>query len=109
MAETNLEVWDFSFDKNMSKFKGICTACGTQEEYRIIKKANNQCCYCHHCNKFIGNKPYDDPKLYFGKYKGKPLKDFETPEEISYLNWIYKTEIFDKLSTAARDIIEEKI
>ncbi len=40
--------------------------------------------YCNGCNSFIKNIPYDQPKLYVGKYKGIPI---DAIEDLDYLKW----------------------
>ena len=64
----------------------VCKNCGSINDYTIIVKAHNQCAYCNGCEKYIKNIPYaDDIKIYFGKYKGKRIKEIL---DIGYLNWI---------------------
>jgi hypothetical protein len=71
--------------------KIICNHCGTEEKYRTEKKANNLVAYCLECGRFIKNIPYSEPGLYFGKYSGTKIKDFNTPEHINYLHWLRNT------------------
>ena len=71
--------------------KIICNHCGTEEKYRTEKKANNLVAYCLECGRYIKNIPYSEPGLYFGKYSGTNIKDFNTPEHINYLHWLRNT------------------
>ena len=67
----------------------ICTNCGNINDYRVEEKANNHVAFCNGCGKFIKNIPHSEkpPQFYFGKYKGKLISDFSTPEELQYLDW----------------------
>lgn len=67
-----------------------CTKCGSINDYRIEKKSNNHVAYCLACQAYIKNVPYEEPALHFGKYKGTKIKDFTTPDMVSYLNWAYQ-------------------
>ena len=67
----------------------ICKSCGTIDDYRTEKKANNLVAYCNGCGKYIKNIPYSEPALHFGKYSGSLIKDLIRPEEINYLHWVY--------------------
>lgn len=71
-------------------FNKICKYCGSVENYRTEMKNNQNTAWCLDCGKYMGNEPYSNkkPMLYFGKYKEKPIEDFETPDEINYLKWI---------------------
>jgi len=68
----------------------ICKSCGTVDDYRTEKKANNLVAYCKQCDRFIQNVPYTIPAIHFGKYKGTKVRDFTTPEMMNYLHWVLK-------------------
>ena len=68
----------------------ICKSCGSIDEYRTEKKANNLVAYCTACGKYIKNIPYTIPTINFGKYKGTKVRDFTTPEMMNYLHWVLK-------------------
>lgn len=91
-------------------FDKTCHNCGSYDNYRTEMKNNQKTAWCNDCDSFIGNEPYQKPMFYFGKYKEKPIEDFETPDEINYLLWIKnKTDIWDKLRPAVQEAIERKI
>jgi len=81
----------------------ICKNCGTMNDYRTEKKANNLLAYCLSCGAYIKNIPYTEPAIHFGKYKGKFIKDYHTRDEVRYLQWAYQN---IKLNESVRRAIE---
>ena len=80
----------------------VCNNCGSVNDFRTEKKANNLVAYCLGCGRYIKNIPYSAPSLYFGKYKNTKIKDFTTPEMMNYLHWaLYNC----KLTGNVRDAI----
>ena len=71
----------------------ICKKCGSINNFRTEKKSNNLVAYCLDCGAYIKNIPYAPPRMYFGKYKGVLISDFNTPQMINYLHWL-KNSIF---------------
>jgi len=71
-------------------FDKTCHKCGNYNDYKTIMKNNQNTAWCNGRNSYMGNEPYSTkkPMLYFGKYKEKPIEDFETPDEINYLKWV---------------------
>lgn len=84
----------------------ICKNCGTINDFRTEKKANNLVAYCNSCGFYIKNLPYSEPALYFGKYKGTKIKDFTTPEMMNYLHWALNN---CKLSASTVDAIKNHL
>lgn len=83
----------------------ICKQCGSIDDYSVERKANNNVATCNGCGRFIKNIPYSEPALYFGKFKGKPIKDFEG-KEIEYLYWVRNNpDIWCKLNARTADAI----
>lgn len=80
-----------------------CTKCGLVDDYTIVPKANNHMAYCNGCDSWITNLPYEKPKFYFGKYKGKLIADVE---DLPYMEWMLSNV---KLAVSMRDAIRERI
>ena len=89
----------------------ICRQCGSVNDYKTEMKSNQNVATCNGCGSFIKNIPYQLPSLYFGKYKGKSIKDYETPDEVNYLHWIRNNpEIWNvKLNQRTRDAINLRL
>lgn len=81
----------------------ICTKCGSVNDYRTERKANNDVAYCNGCDAYIKNIPRSEPTLYFGKYKDKKVSEIE---DINYLRWVLKE---TKPSAHLRTAIETRI
>lgn len=61
-------------------------------------------CSCPGCGSYIKFLPHSEPKLYFGKYKGKTIKEIAKQDK-EYLEWLLTT---DKGGTKlGRDIRQE--
>lgn len=67
----------------------ICNNCGLINEYQVKQTQLHTTAYCNGCGKYIKHLPKEnkDHVIYFGKYKGTPLKDFLTKEHVNWLNW----------------------
>ncbi len=66
----------------------ICKKCGSVNDYRIEKRAKNNCAFCNGCDHFIKNIPYKSQTiLYFGKYKGMDILEMT---DIPYMKWLYE-------------------
>jgi len=80
----------------------ICKLCGTVDDYRTEKKANNTCAFCNSCGAFIKNIPTDTLRFYVGKYKGMAIKEVE---DVGYLQWAYEnmTSLNDKQRSAVHE------
>ena len=88
----------------------ICKSCGEIENYRTEKKSNNLVAYCLGCGKFIKNLPYAEPAIYFGKYSGREIKNFDTPELINYLHWCRNTpSVWSRFSERVQQAINIQI
>lgn len=48
-------------------------------------------CSCPDCGSYIKFLPHSEPKLYFGKYKGKTIKEI-AKEDKEYLKWLLTTD-----------------
>lgn len=80
-----------------------CPKCGAIDNYYTELKANNNVARCGVCDTFIKNIPYELPKFFMGKYKGKNVSDIE---DMGYLHWALK-EL--KLSSNMRTAIQQQI
>ena len=88
----------------------VCRKCGTINEYRVERKANNDVATCTACGSFIKNIPYSPPALYFGQFKGKPIEQYETKRELDYLYWIRNhKEIWPKLNARTQEAINLRL
>lgn len=81
----------------------FCNHCQKEVGFYTELKANNNVARCNDCNGFIKNIPYQEPQLYVGKYKNKPIKDIE---DMGYLKWALREM---KLSNNVRQAIESRI
>lgn len=87
-----------------------CKHCGSEENYRTEKKANNLVAFCNNCGSYIKNLPYAEPSLYFGKYAKIPIKDYNIPEMINYLHWCRNNQdLWQKLSVNVKQAINLKL
>jgi len=67
----------------------ICQHCGNIDDYRIIRKSNQDTAWCNGCDRFIKNLPQGNPPtLHFGKYKDRLISSMVTKEEVDYLKWM---------------------
>jgi len=66
-----------------------CNRCGLINDYEIRLAGIHQTAYCKGCGSYIKHLPKEGKEIviYFGKFKGTALKDFNTKEHISWLNW----------------------
>ena len=89
----------------------ICQHCGSVNDYSTQMKSCQNVATCNGCGKHIKNIPYNPPALYFGKYKGKAIKDYDTPDEVNYLHWIRNNlEIWGKkLNARTREAINLRL
>lgn len=87
----------------------ICKQCGSVNDYTVERKANNDVATCQ-CGAFIKNIPYQAPALYFGKHKGKAIKDYQTPDEVNYLHWVRNNpDIWAKLNQRTKEAINLRL
>lgn len=88
----------------------VCNNCGSINDYRTEKKANNNCAFCNSCDRFIKNVPSDDkPKFHFGKYKDTFIEDCN---DMQYLIWArdnlnnlkgrYRTALIDRINSLSQ-------
>jgi len=92
------------------KMKIICKSCGTVNNYRTEKKANNLVAYCLICGHYIKNIPYSKPALHFGKFAGISIENYDTPEKINYLHWVRNhIEIWPKLNGRIQEAINLRL
>jgi uncharacterized protein (DUF3820 family) len=63
----------------------VCRKCGSINDYSTEMKSGQNVATCNACGSFIKNIPYREPALYFGKYKGRAIKDIPDP---NYLQWV---------------------
>jgi hypothetical protein len=66
-------------------------------------KSNQNTARCNECDVFIKNIPYDKPRFYVGKYKGKSIDEIA---DINYLQWAEKKMT---LNTRTKDAIRHRI
>ncbi len=93
-------------------FSKTCNKCGSVNNYKTVMKNNQNTAWCNECNFYMGNEPYTGKKpcLYFGKYKGMPIENFENPDEIKYLQWVKNTpDLWDNLKPDIQKAIERKV
>jgi len=65
----------------------ICRSCGSINDYRTQMINGQNVAHCNSCDSFIKNIPYsqEQPKMYFGKYKGGYIHDID---DLPYLVWL---------------------
>ena len=74
----------------------ICKSCGVIDEPIITQhNIHGRKASCKHCGsyiKFLGKERSEqsDFTLWFGKYKGTPISQMDTPEKANYLSWAYQ-------------------
>lgn len=86
-----------------------CRYCGSSD-YSTEMKSGQNVATCNNCGRFIKNIPYSEPGIYFGKYKGKLIKDFQTKEEINYLYWIRNNpDIWYKMKDRIKEAINYRL
>lgn len=69
----------------------VCKNCGSVDQYRTEMKNNQNVAHCLSCGKYIKNIPYaQTPKLYFGKYKDKPITEIQ---DLGYLEWLIEKNV----------------
>lgn len=79
-------------------FSTTCKHCGLIDDFRIIRKSNQDTAWCNGCDASMGNAPQGgEPTLYVGKYKGRTIKSMITPDEVGWLKWFIKQDIKAKL------------
>lgn len=66
----------------------IACRCGAINDFTVKINSNNHTAYCNRCGAYIKNIPHDVPKLYIGKYRGKPISEID---DLPYLEWAFKT------------------
>lgn len=62
----------------------VCLNCGGVNDYRTEMKSGQLTAWCNGCDKYIKNISYQVQKFYFGKHKGKAVKEVE---DKNYLQW----------------------
>lgn len=83
----------------------ICKNCGGVNDYTTEMKSGQNVATCKACGSFIKNIPYAKPTLWFGKFKGKPIEDFDG-KEIEYLYWVRNNpDIWQKLNRRTAEAI----
>jgi hypothetical protein len=83
----------------------ICKQCGLVNNFIVKQNGPHITAYCNGCGAYIKNLPQQqEPKFYFGKYKGKLIKEVE---DKNYLEWALIN--VDNLSEQQRKAIREKI
>lgn len=82
----------------------LCPKCRSQKGYYTELKSNQNTARCNDCNTFIKNIPYEQPKLYVGKYKGKDIGDIE---DLAYLQWALNN--MSNLNARTKDAIKQRI
>jgi len=89
----------------------ICKNCGVINDCTLTNKSGQMVATCNNCGKYIKNVPYSEPALYFGKYSGKAINDYFTPDEVNYLHWIRNNpDIWNKkINQRTRDAINLRL
>jgi len=80
-----------------------CKKCNTTNEFTVKPVANNLMAICDHCGGHIANIPYDEPRLYIGKYKGMAISEID---DLGYLRWAV---LNLKLSKSVAQAIQNKL
>jgi hypothetical protein len=80
-----------------------CPKCGLVDCFYTVEKANNHVAYCGGCKAYIKNIAYQEPKFYFGKYKGHLISAIE---DLQYLQWALNN---IKMSESIRDAVRNQI
>lgn len=83
----------------------ICLNCGSINEYITTSKGVHLQAHCKVCKTFIQNIAWDVPRLYFGKYSGKSIKDIAILD-LEYLKWVLQN---CKLSKQLRNKIKRYV
>jgi hypothetical protein len=66
-----------------------CIHCDLENEYTVTKNGPHVSAFCNGCGSFIKHIPQDKPLLLpYGKYKGTPLTDMVTVDQVKYLHWL---------------------
>lgn len=64
----------------------VCKRCGSLEH--IIKELPpHRQAICKHCGNYIKNIQQDNPVIWFGKYNGLKLSEFNTKDHCDWLRW----------------------
>lgn len=88
----------------------VCNQCHAIDAYSTVMKSNQLVATCDRCGAFIKNIPYNPPALYFGKYKGKAIKDYFTPDEVNYLHWVRNNPgVWGKLNARTKEAINLRL
>jgi uncharacterized protein (DUF3820 family) len=67
----------------------VCNRCGLVNDYTTREAGPHVSAVCNGCDRFIKHIPQDKPFLLpFGKYKGTPLTDMVTDDQVKYLHWL---------------------
>ena len=68
-----------------------CPECGAHEDYHIVESGPHLKAVCNCCDAYIKFMPrhHENPKIFFGKYKGREISSLTLEEEIRYLKWLY--------------------
>lgn len=77
-----------------------CRQCGLVNDYKIIQRGVHETAYCNGCDSYIKNLPQGKPFIFmFGKYKGTPIAEMKSPEQINYLHWILSSDMNNTIKT----------
>jgi len=77
-----------------------CPKCGVENDYVITERGIHKTAYCNPCGSYIKNLPQGKPFIFmFGKFKGTPLDDMKSTDQINYLHWILSSDMNNTIKT----------
>lgn len=82
----------------------FCPKCREQKGFYTELKSNQNTARCNDCDTFIKNIPYEQPKLYVGKYKGQEIGNIE---DLAYLQWALNN--MSNLNGRTKDAMKQRI
>lgn len=80
-----------------------CRKCSAVDCIDVQEKSGHHIAYCAACGAYIKHLPTQEPKFYFGKYKGWKVADVE---DAPYLSWALQN---IKLGATARQAVIERL
>lgn len=95
--------------------KLTCTKCGLifedidgiLQEIALPSGGSHLKCSCPGCERYVKFLSHAEPKLYFGKYKGKTIKEV-AKVDMDYLKWLLTQDIGgNKIGDVIRKTIQE--
>ena len=76
-----------------------CPKCGSHE-YNVVERNTHKTAYCDDCGCYIKHLPQGKPFVFmFGKFKGVPLAEMKSKEQLNYLHWILSSDMNNTIKT----------